>query len=127
VINGFTQETSAEDCEYYGYHLYNALIRLRSLDDAIQDFLSNAQYYKDVEICEEYTDKAKRAILRASGELENRFLASAASTDIPDVNGRTRKRKATNLCFLCFNRGPNSCTCSKREVYNASTVRGIIP
>jgi hypothetical protein len=80
AINVFTQEASAEDCEYYGYHLYNTPIRLESLDDAIQDFRSDAEYYEDVETCEEYIDTAKRAILRASGELENRFVASEAST-----------------------------------------------
>jgi hypothetical protein len=49
AINGFTQGTSAEDSEYYGYHLYNTLIRLELLDDAIHDFLFDVEYYEDVE------------------------------------------------------------------------------
>jgi hypothetical protein len=63
-----------------------------SLDDAIHDFLSDAEYDEDVETCEEYIDKAKRVILRASRELENRFVDSAASTALPDVNRLTYRR-----------------------------------
>jgi hypothetical protein len=81
-ISGFTQETSAEDYEHYRDRLQETLSHLLSLDDAIHDLLSNAEYDEDVATCEEYIDKAKRAIRKASRELESRLVGSAASMTI---------------------------------------------
>jgi transposase len=39
-----------------GYRLQKTLSRVVSLDDAIHDFLSDAEYYENVGTCEEYID-----------------------------------------------------------------------
>jgi hypothetical protein len=43
------------------------------LDNAIQDLLDDSA---DVETCEEYIDSAKRALLKATLEIESRLASS---------------------------------------------------
>jgi hypothetical protein len=111
AINGFTEDTSLNDYKHYRVRLEDTLKQMTKLDDAIHDLLSDEEYDSDIINCEEYIDKAKRAILKATRGTENKFFSSTAQ---PDVNGRIHKLKATNLCFLCFNSDPFSWSSSSR-------------
>ena len=46
------------------------------MDDAIHDLLSDKEYEEDTETCEEYIDKTKRAIQKASRRIDNSLSAS---------------------------------------------------
>jgi len=54
------------------------------LDDSIQDLLEDGEYTADVEVCEEYIDSAKRAILKANQEIGRRLASSAVNPSISE-------------------------------------------
>ena len=66
AMNDSTEETMLEVLEHYRNRLQETLNYLTSLDESIHGLLNDAEYATDVESCEEYTDSAKRAILKAT-------------------------------------------------------------
>jgi len=87
LLEGFDDSTSLDDLEHYRGCLQETLDRLISLDDAIHDLLSNDEYEEDIKACEEYIDKTKRAIQKASRHMDNDLSASTARLN---VHGSTR-------------------------------------
>ena len=85
TINEFTGDTPLDECEHYRARLQETLDRLVRLDDSIQDLLEDSEYTADVEVCEEYIDSAKRAILKANQEIGRRLASSAASLSISEL------------------------------------------
>jgi hypothetical protein len=82
LLDGFDDSTSLDDFEHYRGRLQETLERLISLDDAIHDLLSDNEYEEDIKVCEEYTDKTKRAIQKASRRMDNVLSASTARLNI---------------------------------------------
>ena len=87
LLEGFDDSTSLDEFEHYRGCLQETLDRLISLDDAIHDLLSNDEYEEDIKACEEYIDKTKRAIQKASRHMDNDLSASTARLN---VHGSTR-------------------------------------
>jgi len=77
MLDGFG-DSSLDDIEHYRGRLKETLDRLISLDDAIHDLLPDKQYEEDINTCEEYTDRTKRAIQTASRRIDNSLSASTA-------------------------------------------------
>ena len=77
TLEGFDGSTPLDDLEHYRGRLQETLDMLLSLDDAIHDLLPDKEYEEDISICEEYIDKAKRAIQRASRSIDGSLSASA--------------------------------------------------
>jgi hypothetical protein len=77
AINAFTNSTEVEEIEHNRDRLRETLQTLTELDEPIQDLLSDKEYEEDTSVCEEYIDKAKRAIQRASRCIEGDPSASA--------------------------------------------------
>ena len=76
TLEGFDDSTPLDDLEYYRGRLQETLDRLISLDDAIHDLLPDKEYDEDADTCEEYIDRTKRAIQRASRCIDNSLSAS---------------------------------------------------
>ena len=76
LLDGFEDSTSLDDFEHYRGRLQETLSRLISLDDAIHD------YKEDIETCEEYIDKTKPVIQKASRCMYNSLSASTARLSI---------------------------------------------
>ena len=85
TINEFTGDTPLDDYECYRGRLQETLDQLVRLDDSIQDLLEDSEYTADVEVCEEYIDSAKRAILKGNQEIGRRLASSAASLSISEL------------------------------------------
>ena len=77
LLDGSDDSTKLDDFEHYRGRLQETLDRLTSLDDAIYDRLSD-EYEEDIKTCEEYIDKKKRAIQKASRRIDNDMSASTA-------------------------------------------------
>jgi len=58
------------------------LDRLIALDDAIHDLLPGKEYEEDINTCEEYIDKTKRATQKASRRIDNSLSVSTARLSI---------------------------------------------
>jgi len=82
LLDGFEDSTSLDDFEHYRGRLQETLDRLISLDDAIHDLLSDDEYEEDIKACEEYIDKTKWAIQKASRCMANDLSASTARLNI---------------------------------------------
>jgi hypothetical protein len=82
LLDGFVDSTSLDDFEHYRGRLQETLERLTSLDDAIHDLLSNNEYEENIKACEEYMDRTKRAIQKASRRMDNDLSASTARLNI---------------------------------------------
>ena len=82
LLDGFEDSTSLHDFEHYRGRLQATLDRLISLDDAIHDLLSDDEYEEDIKACEEYIDKTKWAIQKASRCMANDLSASTARLNI---------------------------------------------
>jgi len=82
TINGFDDSTSLDELEHYRGRLQETLDKLLSLDDAIHDLLSDEEYAEDTKVCEDYIDKAKRAILKARRRTDKALSASTARLSI---------------------------------------------
>jgi hypothetical protein len=78
MIDGFNDSTSLDDLEHCRGRLRETLNKVLSLDDAIHDILSDKEYAEDTKVCEDYIDKAKRAILKASRWTDGALSASTA-------------------------------------------------
>jgi transcription termination factor NusB len=87
LLDGFDDSTSLDDFEHYRGRLQETLERLISLDDAIHDLLSDNEYKEDIKACEEYIDKTKRAIQKASRHMDN---VLSASTALLNIQGSTQ-------------------------------------
>jgi hypothetical protein len=82
LLDGFEGSTSLDDFDHYHGRLQEILERLISLDDAIHDLLSDNEYEEDIKACEEYIDKTKWAIHKASRRMDNNLSASTARLNI---------------------------------------------
>ena len=82
TIDGIDDFTYLDDLEHYIGRLQENLDKLLSLDDAIHDILSDEEYAEDTKVCEDYIDKAKRAILKARKWADNALSASTARLSI---------------------------------------------
>ena len=82
AINEFNDTTSLDDCQHYKDRLQDTLDKLVSLDDSIQDLLTDTEFDADVEKCEEYIDSAKRALRLVSRHIDNRLAASTSAVNI---------------------------------------------
>jgi len=71
MLEGFEDSTPLDDLEHYRGRLKETLDRLISLDDAICDLLPDKEYEENIYTCEEYIDKTKRAIQKASRRIDN--------------------------------------------------------
>jgi len=71
MLEGFEGSTPLDDLQHYRGRLKETLDRLISLDDAIHDLLPDKEYEEDINTCEEYIDKTKRAIQKASRRINN--------------------------------------------------------
>jgi len=80
--DGFEESTSLDDFEQYRGGMQETLDRLISLDVAIHDLLSDDEYEEDKKACEEYIDKTKRAIEKASRRMDNDLSATTAPLNI---------------------------------------------
>jgi hypothetical protein len=85
AINESTENTPLDDYEHYRDRLQETLDQLIRLDDAIQDFLEDHEYTVDVETCEEYTDSAKRALLKAKQNIGGRRSSSVANLSVSEL------------------------------------------
>jgi len=74
-----------EDCEYYNDRLREMLGLLTSLDDKVHELIDDSEYDVDVQICEEYIECAKRAILRTSCQMERHLATSTRNVTITDA------------------------------------------
>jgi len=77
MLDGFDDSTSLNDSEHYRGRMQETLDRLISLDDAIHDLLSD-EYEEDIQAYEEYINKTKRVIQKASRHMDNDLSASTA-------------------------------------------------
>jgi len=77
-----------DDLEHYHGRLKATLDRLISLDDSIHDLLPDKEYEEDVHTCEEYIDKTKRAIRKASRRIDSSL---SVSTTRLSINGPTQQ------------------------------------
>jgi len=82
LLDGFDDSTSLDDFEHYRGRLQETLDRLTSLDDAVHDLLSDNEYEEDIKACEEYIDKSKRALQKASRRIDNDLSASTTRLNI---------------------------------------------
>jgi hypothetical protein len=89
MIDGFDDATSLDDLEHYRGRLRETLDKLLSLDDAIHDLLSDEEYAEDTKVCEDYIDKAKRAILKASRRTDGALSASTARLSLTQPTNST--------------------------------------
>jgi len=85
AINESTGNTPLDDYEHYRGRLQETLDQLVRLNDAIQDLLEDREYTVDVETCEEYTDSAKRALLKANQEIGRRLVSSTANLSVSEL------------------------------------------
>jgi hypothetical protein len=88
MLEGFEDPTPLDDLEHYRGRLKESLDRLISLDDAIHDLLPDKEYGEDINTCEEYIDKSKRAIQKTSRRIDNSLSVSTAQLNI---NGPTQQ------------------------------------
>jgi len=82
LLDGFDDSTSLDDFEHYRRRLQETLDRLVLLDDAIHDLLPDKEYEEDTKTCEEYIDKMKRVIQKASRCMDNSLSPSTAHLSI---------------------------------------------
>ena len=88
TLEGFEDSPALDDLEHYRRRIKETLDRLISLDDAIHDFLPDKKYEEDINTCEEYIDKTKRAIQKASRRIDNSLSVSTARLSF---NGPTQQ------------------------------------
>ena len=79
---GFEDSIPLDDLEHYQGCLKETLDRLVSLDDAIQDLLPDKEREEDINTCEEYIDKTKRALQKASRRIDNSLSVSSTRLSI---------------------------------------------
>ena len=70
MLEGFEDSTPLDDLEHYRGRLKETLDKLISLDDAFHDLLPDKEYEEDINTCEEYIGKTKRAIQKASRRID---------------------------------------------------------
>ena len=99
TINEFTGDTPLDDYEHYRGMFQETLDQLVRLDDYIQDLLEDSEYTAEVEICEEYIDSAKRAILKANQEIGRRLDSSAANFSISELPSALRQLDPLSLTW----------------------------
>ena len=78
LVDGFGDSTSLDDFDHYRGRMQENLNRLISLDDAIHDLLFDKKYEDDIKACEEYINRTKRVIQKASRGMDNDLSASTA-------------------------------------------------
>jgi len=71
ILEVFQDPTPLYGLEHCRGRLKETLDRLILLDDAIHDLLTDKNYGEDINTCEEYIDKTKRAIQKASRRINN--------------------------------------------------------
>jgi hypothetical protein len=81
LLDGFG-DSSRDDIEHYRGRLRETLEKLVSLDDAIHDLLPDKEYEEDINVCEEYIDRSKRAIQKATIRLDDSLPVSTARLSI---------------------------------------------
>jgi hypothetical protein len=82
ILEGFKDSALLDNLEHYRGRLKETLDRLISLDDAIHDLLPDKEYEEDINTSEEYIDKTKRAIQKASRRIDNSLSVSPARLSI---------------------------------------------
>jgi hypothetical protein len=82
LLDGFNDSTPLDEFELYRGRLQETLDTLLSLDDAIHDLLSDEEYAEDIIGCEDYIDKAKRAIQKGNKRTDSSLSASTARLTI---------------------------------------------
>jgi hypothetical protein len=92
MLEGFTDSTPLDDLEHYCGRLKETLDRLIALDDSIHDLLPDQEYEDDIHTCEEYIDKTKRAIQRASRRIDDSL---SVSTTRLSIDGPTQRHAPT--------------------------------
>jgi hypothetical protein len=96
TMEGFDGSTPLDDLEHYR-GLQEKLDKLLSLNDAIHDLLPDKEYEKDTDICEEYIDRVKRAIQRASKHIDGSLSASAARLSLEGPTQQTAPAPAGRI------------------------------
>jgi hypothetical protein len=91
TINDFTGDNPLDDYKQYIGRLQQTLDQLVRLDDSIQDLLDDNEYTADVEVCGEYLDSAKRAILKAKQEIGRRLVSSAPNHSTSELTTAPRQ------------------------------------
>jgi flagellar biosynthesis chaperone FliJ len=71
VLEGFENSAPLDELEHYRGRLKETLNTPISLDHIIHNLLSHKEYKDLINTCEEYIDKAKRAIQKASRRVDN--------------------------------------------------------
>jgi hypothetical protein len=92
MLERFEDSTPLDVLEHYRGRLKETLDKLIYLDDSTHDSLSDKEYEKDIHICEEYIDKTKRAIQKASRRIDDRL---SVSTTRLSIDGPTRQLPPT--------------------------------
>jgi len=82
LLDAFEDSTPLDYFEHNRGRLQETLDRLISLDDAIHDLLPDKEYEEDIQTCEEYIDKTKRAIQKASRRMEDSLSVSTVRLSI---------------------------------------------
>lgn len=82
AVDELTTESPMDDFEHYIERLQDTLENLTSLDDVIHDLLSDDEYDADVSICEEYIDKIKHAIHKATKAINCKLSAVTSQMNI---------------------------------------------
>jgi hypothetical protein len=90
LIRESTTSTPLEDYEYYQDHLRETLDQLLSLDNDMQDLLDDSKYTTDVEVCEEYIDSTKQALLKAKREIKNRPVSTGEGPNFAEEPSASR-------------------------------------
>jgi hypothetical protein len=97
TLKGFDGSTPLDDLQPYRGRLQETLDRLLSLDDAIHDLRPDKEYEEDIDICEEYIDKVKRAIQRASRRINGRLSSSAVRLSLDGPTQQTAPAPAGTI------------------------------
>ena len=85
AINESTENIPLDDYEHYRGRLQETQNQLVRLDDAIQDLSEDHEYTVDVEMCEEYINSVKRAIVKANQEIGRRIASYAANLRVAEL------------------------------------------
>jgi hypothetical protein len=97
TINGFSDTTTLDDVEHYRDRLQETLDRLTTLDDSIQNLIEDEEYAMDVDTCEEYIERSKRAVQKVSRAIETKISNSLRNVTVtpPGLNTVTSPSLAT--------------------------------
>lgn len=90
LLNDTDDATALDEVEHYHDRLQESVRNLMDLDDAIQDFLDDVEYDVDVQTCEEYMDKCKRAIRKARNFVEQWSSARDSNVTPPKSDALAR-------------------------------------